>query len=235
MARRLVVAEARDDDRDAHADVRRLAVDRRPLDAVAQAARRARCVAAFSASPPRPSTRLAVRAALAAWSTAQAASISCHTTSAVSSSHHSIPISSADAWPRSSRAAAASSSPIRGRVRLARRQRLVLDRRVGRRGDADRRAAGPGSATGTLRLHLHRHRSSACARSSRPCATPSAGPRSAALRYGGSCRRRRVVSHGELARALARGVAGERRTCSRCSAICHSAKKTITQRSAAGP
>ena len=67
---------------------------RRPLDTAQWAA--------LSALPSRASTRLAVRAALAAWSTAHAASSSCQTNRATRNSHQTMPISSVEAWPRSS-------------------------------------------------------------------------------------------------------------------------------------
>ena len=59
--------------------------------------------AAFSGSPSRAATRLAVRAEFSAWVSVQAPSISCQTQSAANSSQNTIPISSVDAWPRSSR------------------------------------------------------------------------------------------------------------------------------------
>ena len=211
-ARSRPAVQAREDDRDAHLHGRLLALQLE-VRGSRRAAGRERVARRLLADRRRgASTRLAVRAALEAWVTVQAASISCQTHSAASSSQNSMPMSSRRrlaALVAQSRAA--TSHDGSGRERLGRRQLLGLDRRVGASEaivEGDR--AAPGSTTGPragrarVTLVLCRQRST-----SAPL-RHAFGRSSSATAPVRACCPSRVGRVGrQLARALARGVAGE--------------------------
>ena len=197
------------DDRDPHVHGRRLALLLEVVEAVAQRARERVARRLLGVAVGRAATRLAVRAALAAWFTVQAASISCQTTTAASSSQNTMPISSADAWPRSL-ARQPSHRRLRGRCAWLGGSSSDSIDVAALRADRERRAT-PGSTTGTSRPDRDRSTSLLRQRrSSAPSRHASGGPPARRVRNGLYPSRLVVVgSVGELARALARRVAGE--------------------------
>ena len=203
----VVAVEAGDDDRDRARSPSPSPRRSRPSRPCA-GRRRARPVAAFSASPPRPSTRLAVRAALAAWSTVQV-------------DEHQLPDHQrgqqqppehrrrARRTPgRALRAAAVAHSRLAGLSGVSGEPAGGSSSITVSAVDADLPAASatPGSAPGPCSCTRDRHVVGLVdLRALR--ASPSAGPRPPPLRYGGSLPGVGRVDR-ELARALARGVAG---------------------------